>query len=180
MSPDWANVAGGASDIATVIATVAVGIFAYYKFVRGRIFRMRCGVEAVSRMVTVGTQKCAVVNVVFSNEGQAGVSIYRSADAHNKLIIYELSKLMLDDARESFDDVVWEAGASRQATLFRTVGKTDWTIVESGERFSTSVFIPLSHNAIGFRAVAILQIRSKSGLATKTAAYWTESIALPE
>jgi len=179
-SSGWVDIAGGVSSIATIAAAIAAGVFAYYKFARGRIFRIRCGVEAIARMTSVGPQKCAIVNVQFSNEGQAPVSVHRNAEAQNKLVIYELNKLMLEDALGSFDDVVWEGSTIRRATLFPTVSKSEPTIVESGEKFSTSILIPLSDDTIGFRAIAILQILSRGSITRKTATYWTESIALPE
>ena len=179
-SSGWTDVASGISDIATIAAVIVGGVFAYYKFARGRIFRIRCSVQASVKMVSVRSQKCAVVEVQFSNNGQGPVSVYRDTDVDNKLLIYELNDLMLEDALASLDDVVWEGGVIRQAALFPTVSESDPAIVESGENFNTSIMIPLSEDSIGFRAVAILQIMARGGITRKTAAYWTESVALPE
>jgi hypothetical protein len=179
-SPGWTDISSGVAGIATVAAVIVGGVFAYYKFARGRIFRMRCGVRASARMSSIRSQKCAVVDVRFSNNGQGPVSVYRAAGADNELLIYELNSLMLKDALASLDDVVWDGGVIRRAALFPTVSRSEPAIVESGEDFSTSILVPLSEDSIGFRAVAILHIMARGGLARKTAAYWTESIALPE
>jgi hypothetical protein len=179
-SSGWTDVASGISDIATIVAVIAGGIFAYYKFARGRIFRMRCGIQTSVKMISVRSQKCAAVEVRFSNNGQGPVSVYKDTAADNELLIYELNELMLEDALASLDDVVWEGGVIRRATLFPTVSESKPAIIESGENFSTSILIPLSKDSIGFRAVAILQIVARGGIARKTAAYWTESVALPE
>lgn len=176
----WTDAAGGISDIATIAAVIAGGIFAYYKFARGRIFRMRCGVQASAKMISIRSQKCAVVDVRFTNDGQGPVSVYRPANEDNELVIYELNELMLADALTSLDDVVWEGGVVRRATLFPTVSESKPAIVESGENFSTSIVIPLSRDSVGFRAVAILQIIARGGIKNKSTAYWTESVAFPE
>ena len=179
-SSGWTDVTSGISDIATITAVLVGGVFAYYKFVRGRIFRMRCGVQISAKMVSVQSQKCAAIEVRFSNNGQNPVSVYQDTSGDNELVIYELNDLMLEDALTWLDDVVWEGGVIRRATLFPTVSESKPTIVESGENFSTSILIPLSDDSIGFYAVAILQIMARGGIKRKTAAYWTESVALPE
>lgn len=179
-SPGWVDIANGMSSIATVAAVIVGGIFAYYKFARGRIFRIRCGIETTTKMTSIGSRKCAIVKVQFGNEGQAPVSVYQNAHMQNKLIVLELNELMLEDALGSLDDVVWEGGMIRQATLFPTVSESEQTVVESGEKFSTSVLMPLSDDTIGFRAIAILQIIGRGSINKRTATYWAESIALPE
>ena len=178
--PGWESITDSAAQITTVVAAIAAGIFAYYKFARGRIFRVRCGVEALAQMKTIGNQKCANVTVVFTNQGQASFSLYRDVEAHNRVIIHELNELMLDDADASSDDVVWEGGTSRQATLFRSLTREDPVVIESGEKLTTSVLVPLSADAIGFRVIAILQVRSRSGRIATKSTVWAESVALLE
>ena len=179
-SSGWTDISGGLADLATIAAVIVGGIFAYYKFARGRTFRTRCGVEASARMVSVQSRKCALVDVRLINNGQGPVSVYRAAGTGNELRVYELDDGMLEDARAHLDDVVWDGGVLRRAPIFPTVSESRPAIVESGEKFSTSILIPLSADSIGFRAVAILQIMARGGITRKTAAYWTESVALSE
>ncbi len=114
--PAWAQIIGTVAASVTAVIAVAGGIFAYFKFARGRIFEPRCLLSLTSSALKVGGVCALQVDIVIKNVGQSALQL--DAGYTQQLDIFTADRAVWDDAVASGDGVLlWYDGAPPSRSL---------------------------------------------------------------
>jgi len=117
------------------IATILAVIGAYYRFVKGRIFRPRLQPEASAKLVRTDDAKCVLVEARLRNVGAASIDLTREGTAID-LYSYEPEKY-----RPRPHLAIWT-----HLTTFRIF--EDHKSIESGETIIDAQLIPVSQKPV--------------------------------
>ena len=83
--PSWVAVSGTVSAIITATGVIIAGSFAYFKFVKGRIFHARCFIDMDCQLVELVKGRMLQVSVTLRNESQ--IALLFLSEASQILII---------------------------------------------------------------------------------------------
>jgi hypothetical protein len=160
--PAWADIVGTVAESVTAFVAVAGGIFAYFKFARGRVFKPRCLLSLTSSALRVGAASALRVDVVIKNDGQSALLF--DARYTQRLDVFAATHAVWDDAVASGDGVLlWYDGAapSRSLEIIADPGLFTYAIpvykdgeepaleaplganLEAGEELRRSVLVPV-------------------------------------
>jgi hypothetical protein len=159
---DWiAAVQHGVEAVAVVVG----GLWAYWKFVRGRIFHRRAELDLAPELIADGEPRAVRVRVTMKNTGAANIPV-RGAEV-------TLAQFVGDG---------WERVG--EARIF-----SDHEWVESQETISDEILIPISHPidtyALRVRCLVIttkrklLPHREPKGWTRNRSTGWTRNVILP-
>lgn len=105
-APTWVAITGTVSAMITAIGVVIAGLFAYFKFVKGRTFYPRCSIDMRSEIVGLADSLALRVSIIARNESQ--VALLFSSDARQKLVIGQADAALWRQACEKRQRVRWE------------------------------------------------------------------------
>ena len=103
---------------ASVTALVAVsgGVFAYFKFARGRIFKPRCLLSLAASTLRVGGASALRVDIAIKNDGQSALLL--DPRYTQRLDVFTANAAVWDDAVTSGDGVLlWFDGTAPSRSL---------------------------------------------------------------
>jgi hypothetical protein len=75
----WADLAGGAASAAQVLAIIVGGVWAYFKFLRGRTFAKRAELSVAPSFLNLGKQSALKVAASLKNAGLSKVPLRTQA-----------------------------------------------------------------------------------------------------
>jgi hypothetical protein len=84
--PVWVEVAKGVASILQVLAIVVGGGWAYYRFVRGRVFKPRAEVEARADILEAPGEKAIRLDICFKNTGSVYIGFAQDKAALRGLV----------------------------------------------------------------------------------------------
>jgi len=114
--PTWVAILGSGAALVTALIAVVGGVFAYFKFVRGRIFEPRCLLSLTSSAHRVDGAWALQVDIVIKNDGESALLL--DPKYSQKLDIFVADRAVWDDAVSSGDGVLlWYDGAAPARSL---------------------------------------------------------------
>lgn len=158
----WAAIVGAVGASVTALIAIAGGVFAYFKFARGRIFEPRCLLTLTSSALRVDGAWALQVDIIIKNDGQAALLL--DPRYNQQLDIFTSDKAVWEDAVASGDGVLlWYDGAapSRCLEIIPDPGLLTYAIpvyknrerpaleaplganLEAGEELRRSVLVPV-------------------------------------
>lgn len=161
-TPAWVAIIGTIAASVTALIAVAGGVFAYFKFARGRIFEPRCLLSLTSSALKVDGAWAIQVDIVIKNDGQSALML--DPRYTQQLDIFAASHAVWDDAINSGDGVLlWYDGEapSRSLEIIPDPGLRTYAIpvykdrkepaleaplgasLEAGEELRRSVLVPV-------------------------------------
>jgi hypothetical protein len=118
-SPTWVSVLGTVSQIVVATGIVIGGVVAYYKIIKGRLFRPRVEIIVAPKVVELGGHRGLHVPVSVQNNGQ--VSLLFSPHASQHVLVGQADATMWEVACNFHEPVRWEDGALKPRRLGLTV-----------------------------------------------------------
>lgn len=135
-APQWTEVAKGAAAIAQVAALIVGGIWAYFKFIRGRTFSQRLELEVEASLLESGGIKMLRVKISMRN---TGLSVLKLSDSVKAVYLYgTASSDWIPSSSIEWSDVL------RLAPIFEN---HQW--VEGGETVADEVLVPVPDTTDG-------------------------------
>jgi hypothetical protein len=166
---DWAKTLDVLSKITTILVLSLGAIGAYYKFLKGRIFRPRLQLDVGGRVIQEGGVVCLLVNLQIKNVGASTVEFSREG-THIKIYSYD----------PEFYEPITHQAVWQSLDTFRIFEHIGW--IESGEQTQDALLIALPHQPqVAFR-VDMIVIAHDIAFKTRTVIGWTtpESIKTKE
>lgn len=155
------NFAAGAASIATFLAVIAGGVWAYYRFIRSRTFRPRFSVEICGQWRLHPKAYVFHVRVRVTNIGAAKVTLQHWGTG--------LRISFPSDQQPAYPNCVdWEGVA------FRVLEKHDW--LEPGETVSDELLLDLGRNP----TVAMVEVELNWRLRRKGVEVFARRIIPPD
>lgn len=115
-SPAWVSIIGTIAASVTALIAVAGGVFAYFKFARGRIFEPRCLLSLTSSALRVEGAWAIQVDIVIKNDGQSALML--DPRYTQQLDIFAANNAVWEDAITSGDGVLlWYDGDAPSRSL---------------------------------------------------------------
>jgi hypothetical protein len=111
----WTEVVRAVAPAATAVLALVGGIFAYFKFVRGRIFHPRCWVDLKSTTVRIDGKQALHVEAHIRNDGQSALRL--DAEFSQRLDVFIADGPVWKDAASSDGAVLWHAGGPPHRSL---------------------------------------------------------------
>lgn len=184
--PTWAEVVNKIAPAVTALVAVTGGIFAYFKFFRGRIFRSRCLLSLTPQVLQVDGDLVLRVDILIKNEGQSALRL--DSGYAQRLDVFVADEAVWKDAFTSDDGVVlWYDGiaAYRSFDVFDDPGLMTFDVplyrdpvlahmaypspvaytIEAGEQLERSVITPVEP-AVGYLAQLTVHACSHVGWAS--------------
>lgn len=179
--PSWVGIVGAVAPSITALVAVTGGIFAYFKFARGRIFKPRCLLSLAASTVRVGGASALRVDIAIKNDGQSALLL--DPRYTQRLDVFTASHAVWDDAVAGGDGVLlWFDGTapSRSLEIVADPGLLTYAIpvykdsvapalpaplggrLEPGEELRRSVLIPVD-SARGYLLQLTVQACSHVG-----------------
>jgi hypothetical protein len=171
--PSWVAVSGTVSAIITATGVIIAGSFAYFKFVKGRIFHARTFIDMDCQFVELAKDRMLRVSVTLRNESQ--IALLFLSEASQVLIIGEADRTIWRQACERRQPVRWEdtepilwsldAPEGQILRPPRQVQKRSWwrrltrgwllrylsgEKVEPGEQWTRSTLVPVASGSVAF------------------------------
>jgi hypothetical protein len=158
----WAAILGAIAASVTALIAIAGGVFAYFKFARGRIFEPRCLLTLTSSALRVDGAWALQVDIVIKNDGQAALLL--DPRYTQQLDIFAADSAVWEDAVTNGDGVLlWYDGIapSRCLEIIQDPGLLTYAIpiyknrkrpaleaplganLEAGEELRRSVLVPV-------------------------------------
>jgi hypothetical protein len=123
---DWKTIADCVSGFATAAAVLAGGLWAYFKFIKGRTFRPRLAVKLAGEWRRLGDADVLLVRVTVANIGGAKMALNQWGSG--------LETFFPTDDRED-GTVTWEQNGG----LFKVLKEHQW--IEPGETVFDEVLL---------------------------------------
>src|SRR5215469_2810953 len=162
--PTWAQVITTIAPAVTALVAVLGGIFAYFKFFRGRIFRSRCLLSLKPQVLCVDDLLVLRVDILIKNDGQSALRL--DSKYAQRLDVFIADDSVWKDAITSEDGIVlWYDGkaAYRSFDVFDDPGLMTFDVpiyrdseladmayaspvaytIEAGEQLERSVITPV-------------------------------------
>lgn len=111
-APTWVAVIGTVSAIITATGVIIAGVFAYFKFSKGRTFHPRCFIDINSKLTEIGGNRALQVTVTVRNDGL--IALLFPSDIPQRLIVGQADSVIWDKACERMWPVVWEKSSIRK------------------------------------------------------------------
>jgi hypothetical protein len=145
--PAWAEIVGTVAASVTALVAVTGGVFAYFRFARGRVFKPRCLLSLTSSALRVGAAWALRVDIVIKNDSQSALLL--DSRYTQQLDVFTASHAVWDDAVASGDGVLlWYDGAapSRSLEIIADPGLLTYAIPVYKNREEPALEAPLGAN----------------------------------
>ena len=165
MLADWTDTAAGINDLAGALAILVGGLWAYFKFFRGRTFARRAEVDLALALVTAGGIPSIKVTVALRNTGTSKIDLDQSY-----CVLY-LYAAQAADVQSSLN-IDW----GEHLTVTGIFGEHAW--IEAQETIAEDVLIPLQADTAPFAYKVVAKV-----LATRKPwrrdLQWTATVVVP-
>ena len=104
--PPWIAVSGTVSAMITAAGVIFAGLFAFFKFSKGRTFRPRCSIHIEPKLIEIGGSRAIEVSVTVRNDGL--VALLFPSDTPQRLLVGQADAAIWKKARDRQWPVVWE------------------------------------------------------------------------
>jgi hypothetical protein len=140
-TPSWTDIVVAVGTAVAGLGVVVGGLFAYFRFVRGRVIHSRCEPRVAPSLVDVHGSPAMLVQVTIANAGT--MRLVFSGDCPAMLTVTAATRAMWADALEH-GEVLWSEGVAREQDLFVVEKVRDVAEeLEPGEQLRRSVLVPL-------------------------------------
>ncbi len=160
----WGDWAGAVQNVVQAIALVIVGMWAYYKFVRGRTFAYRAELEVTGELVSVAKARGMRASVSLENAGASDIPLRVGA-----VRLYALP------AHGDAEDVDWQQ-VGRSVRIFSEHG---WVEAQETIRDEVALRLPTTGDQVGvlaYRVDAVVYERRKDA---RGGIRWTARVVVP-
>lgn len=143
MLADWTDTAGGIDHLAGALAILVGGLWAYFKFIRGRTFARRAAVDLAPTLVTAGGTRSIKVTVTLRNTGTSKIDLDQGY-----CVLYLYTAQAADV--EAPSNIDW----GEHETVTPIFGDHDW--IEAQETLAEDLLIPLRADVatVAYKVVA--------------------------
>jgi hypothetical protein len=163
----WKDVGDTVQSFVTAAGIVVGGVFAYYKFIKDRIYRPRLDLDIQAGILDVGTTPYLMCSLSVCNKGATKLSVSHAGTA--VIVSPGLA------AEEELKVTRWRKAESAYVDIFAS---HDW--IESTEEIRDEALVRVpADGKTAFRVQLRFVVEAPSPLATKNIAVWTSRIVPP-
>jgi hypothetical protein len=139
--PTWKDVIAAVNDTIRTVAIVVGGVFAYVRFLRGRVLHPKLTLSLECKLVKLNGEGAMQVTAAWLNSGSFRMIFSESCDA--TLTVYAIDRAVWSKPTEA-GEILWTAGKHRELDLLIKEGVKQADIVlEPGEGYETTALVPL-------------------------------------
>lgn len=109
VAPTWIAITGTVSSIITAVGVIIAGVFAFFKFSKGRTFHPKCTIQINPKLIDVEGTRALHVSVTVRNDGL--VALLFPDDIDQLLFVGQADSIIWREACENQWPVVWEKSA---------------------------------------------------------------------
>jgi hypothetical protein len=176
-APTWIAISGTVSSIITALGVIIAGIFAFFKFSKGRTFHPKCSIQIDPQLIEIGESRALHVSVTVRNDGLTALLFPDETD--QLLLVGQADGTIWRQACERQWPVVWEESAipkieyslavpDGNSLELATMGKSQdpprwrwlsraWLLhylsgetLEPGEQWVRSTLVPVSSKGVAY------------------------------
>ena len=176
-APTWIAISGTVSSIITAVGVIIAGVFAFFKFSKGRTFHPRCLIQIDPQLIDVGGSRALHVSVTVRNDGL--VALLFPDETQQLLLVGQADSSIWKQACERQWPVAWEKSTipkieyslavpdgnslelstsveSQDPPWWRWLSRT-WLLhylrgetLEPGEQWVRSTLVPVSSKSVAY------------------------------
>lgn len=177
--PTWKDVIAAANDTIRTVAIVVAGVFAYVRFLRGRVLHSNLTLSLECELVKVNGEAAMQVTAGWLNSGSFRMIFPENCDA--TLTVYAIDRAVWSKPTEA-GEILWTAGKRRELDLLIKEGVKQADIeLEPGESYETTALVPLPTGPwVAYRVDLLVESCPRMVWRTREAFVWEQNMIVLE